>query len=181
MGNPVINLTPLQGALDGLEKLLDRVRVVDPIPRPTVIELVPATGCEHERRQRVGAPVADVVVEVREERLACPGEVCALLVQAGGLDAGEVGVDQLDIQADAVPIALDGGEVLITTDGFTVQPLEFPGGNIGSLAVHGTVNDLAVCGARPRWLSAGFILEEGFVPIFSHWMPFKTFPQQNAP
>ena len=42
-----------------------------------------------------------------------------------------------------------------------VSPLFFPGGDIGRLAVHGTVNDLAMCGARPRWLSAGFILEEG--------------------
>ncbi|HHO58607.1 MAG TPA: hydrogenase expression/formation protein HypE, partial [Thiotrichales bacterium] len=56
----------------------------------------------------------------------------------------------LDVQADAVPIALGQGEVLFTTDGFTVQPLEFPGGNIGSLAVHGTTNDLAVAGAIPK-------------------------------
>ncbi|HEX9610727.1 MAG TPA: hydrogenase expression/formation protein HypE, partial [Gemmatimonadales bacterium] len=49
----------------------------------------------------------------------------------------------------------------ISTDTFVVQPLEFPGGNIGSLAVHGTVNDLAMMGARPCWLSAGFVLEEG--------------------
>ena len=50
-----------------------------------------------------------------------------------------------------------------TTDSYVVQPLFFPGGNIGSLAVHGTVNDLAACGARPRWMSAGFIIEEGFL------------------
>ena len=61
--------------------------------------------------------------------------------------ARHLGRDELDTQADAVPIALNGGEVLITTDGFTVQPLEFPGGDIGSLAVHGTTNDLAVAGA----------------------------------
>jgi hydrogenase expression/formation protein HypE len=57
--------------------------------------------------------------------------------------ARNLGAADLDIQADAAQIDLDGGEVLITTDGFTVQPLEFPGGNIGSLAVHGTTNDLA--------------------------------------
>lgn len=67
----------------------------------------------------------------------------------------------LDIQADAVPIALNGGEVLFTTDGFTVQPLEFPGGNIGSLAVHGTTNDLAVAGATPLYLSLNAFIEEG--------------------
>ena len=68
---------------------------------------------------------------------------------------------ELDIQADAVPIELNGGEVLFTTDGFTVQPLEFPGGNIGSLAVHGTTNDLAVAGAIPKYLSLNAFIEEG--------------------
>jgi len=68
---------------------------------------------------------------------------------------------ELDVQADAVPIDIDGGEVLFTTDGFTVQPLEFPGGNIGSLAVHGTTNDLAVAGAIPKYLSLNAFIEEG--------------------
>jgi hydrogenase expression/formation protein HypE len=49
-----------------------------------------------------------------------------------------------------------------TTDSYVVNPLFFPGGDIGSLAVYGTVNDLAMCGARPLYLSAGFIIEEGF-------------------
>jgi hydrogenase expression/formation protein HypE len=53
------------------------------------------------------------------------------------------------------------GPIAMTTDAFTVSPRRFPGGDLGSLAVHGTVNDLAMCGARPRWLSASFILEEG--------------------
>ncbi len=68
---------------------------------------------------------------------------------------------ELDVHADAVPIALTGTDVLITTDGFTVQPLEFPGGNIGSLAVHGTSNDLAVAGATPLYLSLNAFIEEG--------------------
>jgi hydrogenase expression/formation protein HypE len=50
---------------------------------------------------------------------------------------------------------------VFTTDSFTVQPIEFPGGNIGSLAVHGTTNDLAVAGATPKYLSLGVLLEEG--------------------
>lgn len=54
------------------------------------------------------------------------------------------------------------GRLAMTTDGFVVSPLFFPGGNIGSLAVHGTVNDLAMGGAKPLHLAAGFILEEGF-------------------
>jgi hydrogenase expression/formation protein HypE len=68
---------------------------------------------------------------------------------------------ELDVQADAVPVDISGGEVLFTTDGFTVQPLEFPGGNIGSLAVHGTTNDLAVAGAIPKYLSLNAFIEEG--------------------
>lgn len=67
----------------------------------------------------------------------------------------------LDVQADAVPLSLNGNEILFTTDGFTVQPLEFPGGNIGSLAVHGTTNDLAVAGAIPKYLSLNTFIEEG--------------------
>ncbi len=67
----------------------------------------------------------------------------------------------LDTQADAVCLPVDGGEVLVTTDGFTVQPLEFPGGTIGSLAVHGTVNDLSVAGATPRYLTLNAFIEEG--------------------
>ncbi len=54
-----------------------------------------------------------------------------------------------------------GAQLAFTTDGFVVTPLEFPGGDIGTLAVCGTVNDLAVGGARPLWLSAAFIIEEG--------------------
>ena len=56
------------------------------------------------------------------------------------------------------------GPVAFTTDSYVVQPLFFPGGDIGTLAVNGTVNDLAMCGARPLYLSVGFILEEG-LPI----------------
>ena len=67
----------------------------------------------------------------------------------------------LDVQADAVPLSLDSKDLLFTTDGFTVQPLEFPGGNIGSLAVHGTTNDLAVAGAIPKYLSLNAFIEEG--------------------
>ncbi|MEJ2299747.1 MAG: hydrogenase expression/formation protein HypE [Woeseiaceae bacterium] len=69
---------------------------------------------------------------------------------------------EIDVQADAVPIDLGDGDVMITTDGFTVQPLEFPGGNIGSLAIHGTTNDLAVAGARPMYLALNAFIEEGF-------------------
>ena len=60
----------------------------------------------------------------------------------------------LDVSQDSAPMPMDDeGTAFITTDGFIVQPLEFPGGSIGSLAVHGTVNDHAVFGALPRYLS----------------------------
>lgn len=77
--------------------------------------------------------------------------------------AHHLGNEDLDIQADAarLPLDIDPGDWMITTDGFTVEPLEFPGGDIGSLAVHGTVNDLAVSGAEPRYLSLNVFIEEG--------------------
>ncbi len=76
--------------------------------------------------------------------------------------ARQLSASEIDVQADAVQIDLGDGEVMITTDGFTVQPLEFPGGDIGSLAVHGTTNDLAVAGARPMYLTLNAFIEEGF-------------------
>jgi hydrogenase expression/formation protein HypE len=69
--------------------------------------------------------------------------------------------DKLDIQVDAASLALESRDVVFTTDGFTVQPLEFPGGDIGSLAIHGTTNDLAVAGAIPKYLSLNAFIEEG--------------------
>ncbi len=68
---------------------------------------------------------------------------------------------ELDVQADAATLPLTNEQLLFTTDGFIVQPLEFPGGNIGSLAVHGTCNDLAVSGAQPKYLSLNAFIEEG--------------------
>lgn len=65
-------------------------------------------------------------------------------------------------QNDAALLDAVGGQLAYTTDSFVVDPVFFPGGTIGSLAVHGTVNDLAMMGARPLWLSVGLILEEGF-------------------
>jgi hydrogenase expression/formation protein HypE len=77
------------------------------------------------------------------------------------LFARHLGNPLLDTRVDAAHIPLGAGEVMVTTDGFTVQPLEFPGGTIGSLAVHGTVNDLAVSGAVPHYLTLSVFIEEG--------------------
>ena len=68
----------------------------------------------------------------------------------------------LNVQVDAATLPAIDGEIMVTTDGFTVQPLEFPGGSIGTLAVHGTVNDLAVSGATPLYLTLNAFIEEGF-------------------
>lgn len=67
----------------------------------------------------------------------------------------------LDERHDGALLEVGGARLAFTTDSYVVRPLFFPGGDIGSLAVNGTVNDLAMCGAEPRWLSAGFIIEEG--------------------
>jgi len=70
--------------------------------------------------------------------------------------------DLLKREHDAAMFRLPVGRVVMSTDSFVISPLFFPGGNIGSLAVHGTVNDISMAGAKPYYLTAGFILEEGF-------------------
>jgi hydrogenase expression/formation protein HypE len=67
----------------------------------------------------------------------------------------------LDTRLDGARVRVDGADIVLTTDGFTVQPLEFPGGDIGSLAVHGTINDLAVMGATPLYMTLSILVEEG--------------------
>lgn len=80
----------------------------------------------------------------------------------GKLFARHLANPDLDTDADAVLLTLQQKEIVFSTDGFSVQPLEFPGGNIGSLAIHGTTNDLAVAGADPVYLSLNAFIEEGF-------------------
>ena len=63
---------------------------------------------------------------------------------------------------DQAQFQVPGGRMVMSTDGHVISPLFFPGGDIGSLAVHGTINDVAMSGARPLYLAVGFILEEGF-------------------
>jgi hydrogenase expression/formation protein HypE len=69
---------------------------------------------------------------------------------------------------DGAVFSLNGTRIAFSTDSFVVSPVFFPGGDIGKLAVHGTVNDLSMCGAQPLYLSAGFILEEG-TPMADFW------------
>lgn len=77
---------------------------------------------------------------------------------------------------DGTWLQIDGSRIAFTTDSYTISPLCFPGGTIGSLAVHGTVNDLAMCGAQPLALSASFILEEG-LPMETLWHIVQTMQQ----
>ncbi|CAN5866884.1 hydrogenase expression/formation protein HypE [soil metagenome] len=89
------------------------------------------------------------------------GKSSAALVDAVFLAA--FANDALDPLGDAARLDLPGGDRLaFSTDSFVVRPRFFPGGSIGHLAVHGTVNDVAMMGAQPHWLSAAFVLEEGF-------------------
>jgi hydrogenase expression/formation protein HypE len=74
---------------------------------------------------------------------------------------------------DAATLALSGDRLAFTTDSYVVTPLFFPGGDIGSLAVYGTVNDLAMAGARPRYLSLSLILEEG-LPMETLWQVVRS-------
>jgi hydrogenase expression/formation protein HypE len=78
------------------------------------------------------------------------------------------GNPMLDRRHDGAVIEIGRGKIAISTDSYVVHPLFFPGGDIGSMAVHGTVNDLAMCGARPLYLTAAFILEEG-LPMETLW------------
>jgi hydrogenase expression/formation protein HypE len=73
----------------------------------------------------------------------------------------ELGNEALSVLGDAA-VVLGAGRLALSTDAYVVHPLEFPGGDIGELAVNGTVNDLAMVGAKPLWLTAGFVIEEGF-------------------
>ena len=95
------------------------------------------------------------------------GKLSADLI--GRIFLAELGNDVLSALEDSATLSIglessaaSDHRIAFTTDSFVVKPLFFPGGDIGKLAVHGTVNDLAVAGARPLYLSAAFILEEGF-------------------
>ena len=69
----------------------------------------------------------------------------------------------LDQNHDGAILPLSGNKLVMTTDSFVVNPLFFPGGDIGDLAINGTVNDLVCCGAKPLYLSLAFIIEEGLL------------------
>src|ERR687887_1898989 len=101
---------------------------------------------------------------VKEERITLAhgagGKATHILIEA--IFADRLANPMLDRLEDQAVFDVGSARLAVTTDSYVVSPLFFPGGDIGELAVNGTVNDLAVGGARPLHLSAGFILEEGF-------------------
>ena len=101
---------------------------------------------------------------VREDRITMShgsgGKATHTLIEA--IFLGAFRNPLLEPLEDSAELSLAGSRVALTTDSYVVSPLFFPGGDIGDLAVNGTVNDLSVAGATPLYLSAGFILEEGF-------------------
>src|SRR5881275_390955 len=112
---------------------------------------------------------------LKEFNVSCPLPVeqypQVLLAHGGGgklmhqlierVFVGAFGNPLLDARHDGATFEVGGARLAFTTDSYVVRPLFFPGGDIGTLAVNGTVNDLAMCGARPLYLSTGFVLEEG--------------------
>jgi hydrogenase expression/formation protein HypE len=110
-----------------------------------------------ERRRRLKPKLKDELVTLAH---GSGGKATHALVEALFLE--ELGNPLLDPLTDAALLDENGTRLAFSTDSFVVKPLFFPGGDIGELAVNGTVNDLAVSGARPIALAAGFVVEEGF-------------------
>ena len=118
---------------------------------------------------------------VKEERITLAhgsgGKATHTLVEAIFLDHFRNPL--LEPLEDQAILTAGGQRLAFTTDSYVVSPLFFNGGNIGDLAVNGTVNDLAVSGARPMWLSAGFILEDGF-PVADLELIVRTMAEAAA-
>ncbi|MCL2785238.1 MAG: hydrogenase expression/formation protein HypE [Propionibacteriaceae bacterium] len=102
-------------------------------------------------------------LELNDDRVSLAhgsgGKAAAALIQAVFIEA--FGAPTPGELTDAAILDVGQGRIAYTTDSYVVQPIRFPGASIGELAVNGTVNDLAVSGAVPQWMSVGFILEEG--------------------
>ncbi|MBI5216865.1 MAG: hydrogenase expression/formation protein HypE [Ignavibacteriae bacterium] len=115
-------------------------------------------------------------VQQTEINLSCPvpiGEYKHVLLAHGGggklsqrlihsFFLSQFNNELLEPLHDGAILSVEGTRLAFSTDSYVVNPIFFPGGNIGELAIYGTVNDLAMCGAKPLYLSAGFIIEEGF-------------------
>ncbi|MDT7611036.1 MAG: hydrogenase expression/formation protein HypE, partial [Pseudonocardiales bacterium] len=125
-------------------------------------------GAEHLSREQQVMERIDRArarkARVKEPRITLShgagGKATHNLIEAIFLDAFRN--PELEQLSDAASVQVGDARLAFTTDSYVVSPLFFPGGDIGELAINGTVNDLAMAGARPLVISAGFILEEGF-------------------
>lgn len=133
------------------------------------------TGATGQRsKNRLNDSEAEVLERIeafRKRRPRLIDEAVTLAHGAGGKASAAL-VDAVFVEAFGAPtpgeltdgavLTVEAGRIAYSTDSYVVNPIRFPGGSIGDLAVNGTVNDLAVSGARPAWLSAAFVIEEGF-------------------
>ena len=143
-------------ALRAHEEQEQHTRRGSPQPLPgTVREELVLERIDRARRSRP---------RIKEERITMShgagGKATQTLIEAMFLNGFSNPL--LEPLEDAARLQVGSARLALTTDSYVVSPLFFPGGNIGDLAVNGTVNDLSVAGATPKYLSAGFILEEGF-------------------
>jgi hydrogenase expression/formation protein HypE len=120
--------------------------------RPTEAEVLARIEAAQRRRPRL----ADDAVTLAH---GAGGKASQALIETVFLAA--FGQPEPEL-ADAARIDLAGGRIAFTTDSYVVNPIRFPGGSLGDLAINGTANDLAVSGAIPKWISAAFVIEEGF-------------------
>lgn len=110
----------------------------------------------------ISCPIPDSLNETIELAHGGGGLMTARLIESVFAPAFSNPILNRAHDGAVIPPFGEGERAAMSTDTFVVSPILFPGGNIGDLAVNGTVNDLLCCGARPRWLSAGFVIEEGF-------------------
>lgn len=124
------------------------------------------------------------------DTLQCPIPItdypAVLLAHGGGGRLTQMLIERMFLQAfrnptletldDGALLDIDGARLALSTDSYVINPIFFPGGDIGALAVHGTVNDLAMCGAQPMALSVGMILEEG-LPMADLWRIVQSMQQ----
>jgi hydrogenase expression/formation protein HypE len=113
---------------------------------------------ENKRRMQLNCPMPKLDYDVITLGHGSGGVLTNRLLDDGVFDLFKN--DLLDTRHDGAIFSLEG-KLAFTTDSFVVSPISFPGGNIGELAVNGTVNDIAMCGAIPKYLSLAFIIEEG--------------------
>ena len=131
------------------------------------------SGQESRSRNRLNESEEEVLERIENFRKRRPrfiDEFITLAHGAGGKASAAL-VDAIFIEAfgapndvelsDAAGLEVESGRIAFSTDSYVVNPIQFPGGSIGDLAINGTVNDLSVSGAIPRWISAAFVLEEG--------------------